>query len=73
LAPVWLVAGASATAALTLVVSLLQGSTITTAAFSEQTKLIPPAAVVWGSRIFVVLIALLALRTFLRLLTSQTR
>lgn len=71
--PVCLVAGASAMAAVTLLISSLQGSVITAPGFSQQAKVVPPAGVMWGSAVFVALLVLLASRAVMRSFGARTR
>ena len=67
--PLFLIGGASATAALVFVVSASQGSRIATAEFASETAVVPPPAVIVGSRVFaslVVVAAVWAITTRLR-------
>lgn len=70
---VYLFAGATAMATPTLAVAMWQSSVLSAPGFSQQTKVVPPAAVFWGSAAFVVLAVLLASRAVMRLLRSRTR
>ena len=70
--PIYLFVGATAMAAVTLLMASLQGSVISRPGFSQQSKLVPPAIVFWGSAAFVVLIVILACRAVTTLFRSGT-